>query len=72
MFQVQWLQFWIVNLCPDTYAQTSPFQPYREQWRQTGRMDTKAVNEGEFVEAFHVSLHTGEELRSLDDLQIFA
>lgn len=33
-------------------------------------MDTKDVNEVEFLEAFDVSLDTGGELRSLDDIQI--
>ena len=33
-------------------------------------MDTKDINEVELLEAFDVSLDTGDELRSLGDIQI--
>ena len=34
-------------------------------------MDTKDINEVKLLEAFDVSLDIGDELRSLDDIQIY-
>lgn len=41
-------------------AQTSVFQPDREWWRQTERMDTRVVKKAEFLEHL-VSLDMRDE-----------
>lgn len=55
----------IGSLCPNIPSPVSIFQPDREWWRQTGRVDTRDVNEVEFLEAIYAGLDMGMSFKFL-------